>query len=202
MSNINISQDLKRHAKEFIGYLRGLKYERSPTGLYFPAAQAEIRGEYVHDVNGQDERIDPNLIVDQGLTHMLSVEFGSATQITSWYLSLFAGSVVPAANLTAANYASTQSEITSSVEGYSETTRQAFTPGSAAAAAIDNLAAKAAFTIVTASQLNVTGAALLSNNVKGSTAGVLASASKFSSTRVLSNTDVFNCGYRVTLTST
>jgi hypothetical protein len=191
-----------RHAGEFLRYLRNFKYERTEDGLYFPAAKAIARGEYVHDVNGLDVQVDHNLLVDQGLIKMLAVMFGPDAKISSWYIALFSGSVSPANNWTAANFASTASEITSTTEGYTETTRQVFTPGTAAADSIDNTASRAAFTIATASQLNVTGAALLSSNVRGDTAGVLASATKFASTRVLNNTDVFNCGYRVTLSST
>ena len=198
----HFSADLARHAGEFLRALRTHKYERTGTGLFFPSAKVEAQGMYVHDVNGQDQRSDKNLIVDQGLTHMLSVEFGSGSKISTWYIALYASAVTPAANLTASSFPATLSELTSTAEGYSETTRQLFTAGTAVTNGIDNTAAKAAFTIVTASQLNVNGAALLSSNVRGDTSGVLASATRFSATRVLSNTDVFNVGYRVTLTST
>ena len=198
----HLSKELKRHAGEFLTALRNFKFERTPTGVFFPAAKVEARGLYVHDVNGQDVQFDPNLLTDQGLTHMLSVEFGSGSKISAWYIALYGGNIAPAANWTAANFAGTASEITSTTEGFTETTRQAFAAGTAAANQIDNTAAKAAFTIATASQLNVNGAALLSDSVRGSTSGVLASATKFASTRVLSAGDVFNCGYRVSLTST
>lgn len=197
-----IPRDMARHAGEFLRALRTNKYEKTETGIYFPAAKVEARGMYVHNVNGEDERCDPNLIVDQGLTHMLSVEFGAGSKISAWYLSLYGGAVSPAANWTAANYPATASEITSNTEGYSETTRQLFSPGAAANNEINNVASKAAFSIVTAGTLNVYGAALLSSNVKGDTAGVLASATRFSAVRSLANGDVFNCGYRITLSST
>ena len=65
---------------------------------------------------------------------------------------------------------------------------------------IDNLTGgKAQFTIVTASQLVVRGAALASDQLKGSTNGVLASASRFAVDRTLLNGDNFELGYRVTL---
>lgn len=187
---------------EILRNLRNFKYERSDAGIYFPSSRIEARGEYVHNVNGLDERIDRNLLVDQGLTDMLNVYFGAGTKPAAWYIALYAGSTAPAANWTAANFASTASEIVSGTEGYSEATRQAFTPAAAASNVIDNVAAKAAFTIVTASQLNVKGAALLTDNTKGGTSGKLGSATAFASTRVLNNTDVFNCGYRVTFSST
>lgn len=194
-------KDMARHAGEFLRAMRAGKYERTDGGIFFPAAKVEARGLYTHDVNGVDVQEDPNLLTDQGLTHMLAVEFGATSKISAWYLSLFGGNVTPAANWTAANYPATASEITSSVEGYTEGTRQAFTAGTAAANEINNTAAKAAFTIATASQLNVYGAALVSVATKGDTSGVLASATRFATTRILSASDVFNCGYRVVLTS-
>jgi hypothetical protein len=196
-----LSPDLARHAKEFLRALANFKYERTESGLYFPGAKVMAHGEYIHDVNGEDERRDRNLVVDQGLTDMLNCYLGDGTAPANWYVALFAGATAPAANWTAANFAATASEITSGSEGYSEATRQAFTASAAASNIIDNIASKAAFTIITASQLNVKGAAVLSNNVKGSTAGLLVSATAFASTRVLSDDDIFNVGYRVTLAS-
>jgi hypothetical protein len=192
---------MARHANEFLRALRGKKYERTEGGIYFPDAKVEARGLYVHDVNGEDEQSDPNIVTDQGLTHMLGVEFGATAKISAWYLSLFGGNVTPAANWTAASYPATASEIVSSVEGYTEGTRQAFTAGTAAANEINNNAAKAAFTIATASQLNVYGAALSSAVAKGDTGGFLPSATRFGTTRILSAGDIFNCGYRIVLTS-
>ena len=65
---------------------------------------------------------------------------------------------------------------------------------------MDNLVGgRAQFTIVTASQLVVRGAALLSDQLKGSTQGLLASASRFTRERTLLDGDTFDLGYRVTL---
>lgn len=195
-------KEIARHGREFLAALRGNKYEISEEGIYFPAAKVLGSGYYFENVNGLDERVHKNLVVDQGLTHMLSVEFGSGSKITAWYIAPYGNSVNPAANWTASNFASTAGEITSGSEGYSETTRRAFTAGAAAANTIDNVASKASFTIVTASTLSIAGAGLLSSNVKGDTAGTLASATRFSSARTLNNADIWNCGYRVQLSST
>lgn len=197
---ISISKDLQKHAPEFLSALQNNKYEKTDTGIYFPFARAVASGMYIHDVNGLDEQCDPNLVVDQGLTYLLGAGLGNTSKITAWYLALFGGGVTPAANWTGANFASNASEITSGTEGYGETTRPIFTPGTASANSIDNVASKAPFTIVTSSQLNITGAGMLSDNVKGSTGGTLVSATRFASTRVLSNGDTFNLGYRVQLT--
>ncbi len=197
-----LDKDLQRHAKEFNTALANHKYEQTDSGLFFPAAKVLARGLYIHDVNGEDVREDPNLLTDEGLTHMLAVALGGTAKISQWYLALYSGAITPASGWTAASFAATANEIVSATEGYSETSRRSFTPGAATANTIDNTATKAAFTIVTASQLTVQGAGLLSDNGKGSTSGVLISATRFSTPRVLQNTDIYNVGYRVTLTST
>jgi hypothetical protein len=59
----------------------------------------------------------------------------------------------------------------------------------------------ASVTIATTSQVNVTGVALLTNNQRGGTSGVLLSATKYPAARVFQNGDVFEIGYRITATS-
>ena len=196
-----LDKDLQRHAPEFMKALAANQYEQTEQGVFFPAAKVTARGLYIHDVNGEDVREDPNLLTDEGLTHMLAVVLGATAKISQWYVALYSGAISPAAGWTAATFPATANEITSSTEGYSESTRRLFQPGAATAATIDNTSNKAAFTIVTAGSLNVQGAALLSANVKGSTSGVLVSATRFSTPRVLQNTDIYNVGYRVVLTS-
>ena len=198
-----MDRDLKKHASEFAQALSRNQFERTgdERGLYFPKAKAFISGAYIHDVNGADEKVDPNLLPDEGLIYLLACGLYNGTKLATWYLSLYAANYTPLPALTAASYPATASEITSGTEGYSEATRPIWTPTTPAANAIDNLANKAAFTTVTASSLTVNGAALLSEATKGAVTGKLASATKFAAARVLYNTDVFNLAYRVQLTS-
>lgn len=199
-----MKNSLKKYAGEFIKALTSYKYERTgdERGLYFPKAKAFISGTYIHDVNGQDERQDPNLLPDEGLIYLLSVGLNNGTKIPTWYLSLYAANYTPLPGLTAASYPATASEITSNTEGYTEPTRRIWTPTAPTTPLIDNLTNKASFTIATASSLTVNGAALLSEATKGAVTGKLISATKFSAARTLYNTDVFNLAYRVQLTST
>lgn len=198
-----LDKNLRKHASEFRRYLANNQFEVSDTGsVVFARASAEAAGGYIHDVNGMDERFDKNLLPDQGLIHMLSVVLNNGTKLPSWYLSLYAANYTPLAALTAASYPATASEITSLTEGYTETTRQLWTPTAPTTPLIDNLANKAAFTIATASSLTVNGAALLSEATRGAVTGVLVSATKFSAARTFYDTDVFNLAYRVQLTST
>lgn len=198
-----MSQDIQKHGREFAAALQANKFERTgdDRGLYFPAAKSFLSGLYIHDVNGQDERSDPNLLPDEALIYLLTVGLKDGDKLNKWYVALFSGNYTPQSSLTAANFASTATEITSSSEGYTEGTRPVWTPGNVSANAVDNVATKCAFTIATSSQLTVNGAALLSEATKGSQTGKIMSAVKFAQSRTLFNTDVFNLAYRVQLTS-
>ena len=160
------------------------------------------RGEYFGRVNGGEwVKEGDNLIVLEGLAHILSVAFGATPKPASYHLALFSGAAAPAANWTAATFAAAASEIVSMTEGYTSATRPVWTPpANTATASIDNMAAVASLTIATASQLNVTGAALLTDSGRGATTGKLISATKYPVPRVFQNGDVYDLGYRVSLT--
>ena len=199
---MNIDRDLLKHSREFAAALRNHQYEVSDAGIHFPKQKVTASGLYTHSVNGADEREDANIVVTEGLTHMLGVVLGDLTALPDWYFGLFSANVTPVNTWTAANFTANATEIVSNTEGYSETVRQTFVEAAAAAGSINNTASKAAFTIATATSITVWGAGLLSSNVKGGTTGTLMSAAKFSAARTLYNTDVFNLGYTLQLTST
>ena len=198
---MNIDRDLLKHSREFAAALRNHKYEVSDAGIHFPKQKVTASGLYTHSVNGADEREDANIVVTEGLTHMLGVVLGDLTALPDWYFGLFSANVTPVNTWTAANFTANATEIVSNTEGYSETVRQTFVEAAAAAGSINNTASKAAFTIATATSITVWGAGLLSSNVKGGTTGTLMSAAKFSAARTLYATDVFNLGYSLALTS-
>lgn len=196
-----IAKALLKYAREFRRYMSNHAYEVSPNGVLLPKANILVQGVFVHDVNGEDERRDPNLAVDEGLVHILSVVLNNGTKNANWYIALYAANYTPVAGLTAASFPATASEITSASEGYTEATRQAWTPAAPSTPSIDNLASKAAFTIATASSLTVNGAALTSVSTKGAVTGTLFAATKFAQTRTLYDTDVYNLGYQINLTT-
>lgn len=198
---MNIDRDLLKHSREFAAALRNHQYEVSDAGIHFPKQNAIAFGRYTHDVNGLDVREDDNIVVTEGLTHMLDVVLHGTTAVATWYFGLFSANVTPVNTWMAANFTANATEITSNTEGYSETTRQAFVEAAAAAGSINNTASKAAFTIATATSITVWGAGLLSSSVKGGTTGTLMSSAKFSAARTLYDTDVFNLGYTLSLTS-
>lgn len=195
---------IMRFGKDVLAAIRKDRYKVSDGGilLFNDSLRIEGAGEYIEGVNGGDWRRHKNLLVDQGLVHFLNVVLGSTAKISTWYIAPFSGSTTPAAGWTAANFTANATEITSGSEGYSEAVRQTATFVNASSSnQIDNYAAKAAFTIVTASTLTVTGIGLLSLNTKGGTTGTLISATKFGTARVLNSADVWNVGYRVALAS-
>lgn len=198
---MNIDRDLLKHSREFAAALRNHQYEVSDAGIHFPKQKVIAAGVYAHAVNGMDEREDGNIVVTEGLNHMLGVVLNGVTAIPTWYFALFSANVTPVNTWTAANFTANATEITSNTEGYSETTRQAFVEAAAASGSINNIANKAAFTIATATTVTVWGAGLMSSSAKGGTTGTLMSAAKFSAARTLYNTDVFNLGYTLSLTS-
>lgn len=159
-------------------------------------------GEYFGRVNGGGwAKEGDNLIVLEGLAHILSVAFGATPKPAGYYLALFSGTAAPAANWTGSTFSAAASEIVSMTEGYTSPTRPVWTPPSSTSSnSIDNMAAVASVTIATASQLNVTGAALLTNSARGGTTGVLVSATKYAAPRTFQNGDVYDIGYRLSLT--
>lgn len=198
---MNIDRDLLKHSREFAAALRNHQYEVSDAGIHFPKQKVTASGLYTHSVNGMDEREDGNIVVTEGLNHTLGVVLNGVTAVPTWYFGLFSANVTPVNTWTAANFTANATELVSNTEGYSETTRQAFVEAAAAAGSINNTASKAAFTIATATTVTVWGAGLMSSNIKGGTTGTLMSAAKFDAARTLYDTDVFNLGYTLTLTS-
>lgn len=177
-------------------------YDETEEGIYFPKQGIMLSGEYMDRVNGGDVAFTKNLIPKEALIHVLNVALGSKAKPAGSYLALFNGAAVPADNWTAANFAATAGEIVSLTEGYTNATRPQFIPSDTTDQKyIDNFASVASVTIATTSQVNVTGVALLTNNQRGGTTGVLLSATKYPAARVFQNGDVFEIGYRVTATS-
>lgn len=191
---------IRKHAKEFAAALKRGEFEITDSGLVFPKQKVLAAGEYFTVEDGQDVSLGHNLQPDQALISMLNVYFKGTTQLTAWYLSLFSGAVTPDSTYTAANYPANASEITSNSEGYSNSTRPQWVPGTPASNALDNLTSKAVFNIECTTSITVQGGALHSSNVKGGTSGVLGSVARFNAARTLYDGDPFELGYKVTLT--
>jgi len=176
------------------------KFIQTDRGLFIPSLGVTASGEYFDRVNGGAWTRTRNLITTEGLAYILNVALGSTPKPSAYYLALFSGASAPASNWTAANFATSASEIVSTSEGYTNATRPTWTPTNTASNSIDNMTTVASVTIATASTLNVTGAAMLTNSTRGGTTGVLVSATKYAATRTFQNGDVYEIGYRLSLT--
>ena len=177
------------------------RFDVTANGIYFPRQGVVANGEYFGRVNGGAwAKEGDNLIPTEGLAHILNVALGTTAKPAGLYLALFSGATAPAANWGAASFAAVASEIVSQTEGYKAATRPVWTPVNTNTGSIDNLASVASLTIATASQLNVTGAALLTNSTRGGTTGALVSASLYAAPRVFQNGDIYELGYRINLT--
>jgi hypothetical protein len=186
--------------KELAADLSRENYDVTEQGIYFPRQGVLAQGEYFDRINGGEWSRTKNRIVLEGLAHILNVALGSTAKPAGYFLALFSGAAAPADNWTAANFAATAAEIVSLTEGYTSPTRPAWTSANTNTGSIDNMAAVATVTIATGAQLNVTGAAMLTNNTRGGTTGALVSATKYAAARVFQNGDTYDIGYRLSLT--
>ncbi len=192
-----IDRNLIKHGKEFLSAVDNHKYEVTEDGLFFPKANVDVVGEFT-DYMGTCR----NKVVAEGFKHLLAVTVGGVAANNNWYLAIFSGAYTPDHATTAATFASAATEITSGTEGYTETTRRTWVHGAAAvvgAGAEVNPTTKSDFTIATATSLTIRGAALLSEQIKGSTSGVMMSVSRFGVDRIQYAGDVYSLGYRLRL---
>ena len=189
------------NTKELANDLKSENYQMTEHGIYFPKQGVMAQGEYFDRVNGGEWQTTHNLVVNEGLAHLLNVAMGTTAKPAGYYLALFSGATAPAANWTAANFASVAAEIVSLTEGYTNATRPQWTPQNTSTNSIDNFNTVAQVTIATSSQLTVTGAAMLTNSTKGGTTGTLISASKYTAARVFQDGDEYEIGYRLSFTA-
>lgn len=176
------------------------RFEETENGLYFPKHKIHAHGVYRVSVNGGEWDYHENLVTKEGMMHILNIGIGGKAKTAGYFLALHSGNTAPAANWTAANYASVASEIVSLTEGYSNANRPAFaTVDATDQTYIDNYGREAKVNIVATSQLTITGSAVLSTNTRGGTTGVLISATKYPAAYTLNNGDTFDIGYRISL---
>jgi hypothetical protein len=182
--------------RDAIRALHSNRFEQTEDGgLFVPANKLTLRG--VFDVEhwrageliGQESA--HNLVVNQGLNHILNVVFNAATQVTTWYVGLFEGNYTPVAGDTAATFPSNATESTA----YGESTRPAFVEAASTAQSITNSANKAEFTMNATK--TIYGAFLSSVSTKGGTTGTLAAAARFASSRSVVAADLLRVTYTI-----
>ena len=151
--------------------------------------------EIVRDGVVIDRFTEKNLIPTEGLNHMLDVVCHGGSQVPTWYVGIYEGDYTPAATNTAANFPSLSTESTA----YAESVRQTWVEGAPAAGVVDNSANKAIFTMN--ANKTIYGCFLSSVATKGATTGVLLSAVRFSTPKVLISTDLLRVTAPVSLTA-
>ena len=158
-----------------------------------------IVGRHTVHIDGELKGVYENLVPTEGLIYLLRSGVLGQSQITNWFVALFSGNVNPVANWTAANFAANASEIVSSTEGYSETTRAVWTPNttSPTAPSVSNSNSLATFSVVCTTNINISGSAILSSNIKGGTSGILLSAVRYPTPHTVNNGSTFQVGYTI-----
>jgi len=143
----------------------------------------------------RDAEVVKNLMPIEGIHHMINVSMKSGTQVATWYIGLYEGNYTPVSADTMATFPASATESVA----YAETTRRAFVPGTVAAGAVDNAAAKAEFTINATK--TVYGGFISSSSAKGGTSGVLLSAVRFGSPKSLGADDILRVTAGFTIAS-
>jgi len=191
---------LKNNAREIGRHLRSGRFEATPGGILIDRAGMNLLANGVFEDtlyrNGEaDTGISPNMVVDEGLIHMLNVVFAGTAQITQWYIALFSGNVTPQADWKASTVVAQATELV----GYPGA-RPAFTAPATTTKSISNAASEASFAFDDAGPYTARGALLISSSAKGSTTGVLMAGTRFASDRTgLNSPDLL--GVRYTLTA-
>lgn len=169
------------------------------SGIIVPA-NAAVRVEFKHWItrDGVDlePMVDTNIVVNEGLDHILGVALANVTQNTTWYLGLFKNNYTPVAADVAATFPTVGFADEANAE-YDELTRPTYVTPGVSAQALTNSAAPGTFTFNT--NQDIYGAFLISDSTKGATTGVLCSASRFASVRSMQTTDVLNVQYDFTI---
>jgi hypothetical protein len=184
--------------------IRENRYEINDSGdLYLPRQKVVVGGGFFHEVRRGGDLIDQgmwdhNLVVNEGLNHLLNVTLNNQTQTATWYVGLYKTAVAPAAGWTAATIHSNATK----ADEFDETTLPEYVEAASTAQSITNSAAKATFTMNATVTIN--GAYLKSNNVKlvTDTTGILFAASQFTTGRDLVDNDELLITYTVNATST
>lgn len=114
-----------------------------------------------------------NLVVNEGLNHLLDVTLSGGSQDTSWFVGLLAATPSPLAAWAAGDLAAVD------FVAYDEATLQAWTDGGVSSQSVSNSGSPAAFTISTNGS-SIGGAFLIGTNAKATPAGTLYAAGAFS----------------------
>jgi hypothetical protein len=165
----------QRHHAELAKRIRQHGYEFNDRGIHVPAMGISIGGalkvtDYRDGSVGLTD-IDANLLLTEGLTHLVNVLLpptGGYSQITSWYIAPYSNDYTPVNTLTAATFTATAGEFTN----YAGSTRLGLTIAAAATSPSQgNSANTALMTVNAAGPFNIYGGGILSASAKSATNG-------------------------------
>lgn len=151
--------------------------------------------EHVRDGKVIDKWEEHNLVVNEGLDHILDAVLHGSAQNASWFVGIFEGNYTPVGSDISADIAANAVESIA----YDEVSRPAWDEAAASAQSITNSANKATFTI-NASKV-IYGAFLISEGTKGGATGVLFAASRFAVARTVVDDDQLLVTYTVAAAS-
>lgn len=167
--------DMRNWKAEFARALRNFRYERTETGVWFPAQKAGFGGLFEAILCDGTTVPGKNTVTLPWLDNLLDAYFNNSSAPSGCYIAPFTNNTAPSPTLTAATFAGTQGEYT----GYTQATRVAWVSnGASTAQTVSNSNAPAEFTIG-ASATTIRGAGLLTASAKGAGTGVLVAAALF-----------------------
>jgi len=126
-----------------------------------------------------------NLVVNEGLNHILNVQFHGTAQVATWYIGL-KKTGTPATADTLASHASW-----TSATGYTTGLRKAYVEATATGKSITNSASKASYAI--SATATIAGAFVCS--VTSGTSGILFCAANFTTPRAVESGDTLEVTY-------
>jgi len=151
--------------------------------------------EHVRDGKVIDTWHSHNIIVNQGLNHILDVVLHGTAATNPWYIGVFEGNYTPLATDTAATIVAAATECTA----YTEGVRQTYVEAAASSQVTTNSASKATFTFNATK--TIYGAFLSSVSTISSTSGVLLAADKAATAKSVTSGDQILVTYALTLTA-
>lgn len=168
-----------RHAREFGKAIARQEWERTREGIWFPRQRALLHGHVTMESRGGRIRFPNILLLSATDLQALNAPGGTAAVFDGKYVALWGNDFTPTLAWLAPYLAqgsnpfvqeytlwTTMGELGDGPEGYDETTRPAWVWADAGAGLIDNSASPAAFTMATASTIDVYGIAICGLDTK------------------------------------
>lgn len=177
--------------------------EVSEGGILLPAVGGRAVGMYMGSHNEGPWENFFNAITLEFVDYMFQASINNDTRFAQWYMTLFGPGVTPVEGWTAASFAALAVENDDPANGYVSTTRPAVSFDPSDQGLIANAANAVRFTFAsTGPTIEVGGVAIMSDAVRGGSAGIMASAANLNNTRQFEDGDTYDVIYGLRITST